>query len=106
MLVLDTNVVSELMRPRPDERVLAWVREQPVATMAITAVTVMEIRYGIACQPEGARKGVLAGKVPTTPRPRFRRPGAALRRARRRGLRRAPGATRGAWAKRSAPRTR
>ena len=62
MLVLDTNAVSELMRPQPDKRVLAWVREQPVVAVAVTAVTIMEIRYGIACQPEGARKGTLEAK--------------------------------------------
>jgi predicted nucleic acid-binding protein len=62
MLVLDTNVVSELMRPRPDPRVLGWVGAQPVGLMAITAITVMEIRYGIACLPEGARQGSLEAR--------------------------------------------
>lgn len=56
MLLLDTNVVSELMRPRPDARVLDWVAAQPMAEMAIAAVTVMEIRFGIALLPGGRRR--------------------------------------------------
>jgi predicted nucleic acid-binding protein len=48
MLLLDTNVVSELMRPRPNPRVLDWVAAQPLSEMAISTITVMEIRFGIA----------------------------------------------------------
>jgi toxin FitB len=48
MLLLDTNVVSELMRSRPDSGVLSWVGAQPLSEMAIATVTVMEIRFGIA----------------------------------------------------------
>ena len=62
LLVLDTNVVSELMRPRPDPAVLAWVDARPVTAMAITAITVLEIRSGIAYLPEGARKLGLEAK--------------------------------------------
>jgi toxin FitB len=61
-LILDTNVVSELMRPQPDRQVLSWVQQQPIATMTITAVTVMEVRSGIAYLPEGARKSTLEAK--------------------------------------------
>jgi predicted nucleic acid-binding protein len=46
MLLLDTNVVSELMRPRPDARVLSWVAAQPLVEMAIATVTVMESASG------------------------------------------------------------
>jgi predicted nucleic acid-binding protein len=56
MTVADTNVASELMRPAPWERVLDWVREQPVEDMYTSAITVAEIRYGIERLPEGARK--------------------------------------------------
>ena len=62
MLVLDTNVVSELMRPQPDEQVLAWIRGQSLGTMAVTAIPIMEIRYGIGRLPEGVRKGILEAK--------------------------------------------
>lgn len=59
MLLLDTNVVSELMRPRPEPRVLGWVADQPAAAMAVSTVTVMEIRLGIALLPAGHRRGEL-----------------------------------------------
>jgi predicted nucleic acid-binding protein len=59
MLVLDTNVVSELMRQQPEPRVLDWIAGQPLETMAITAVTVMEVRYGLHCLPGGRRRSAL-----------------------------------------------
>lgn len=62
MLVLDTNVVSELMRPRPDQRVLDWVAAQPLSEMAIATITVMEIRFGIAVLPQGRRRAELESK--------------------------------------------
>lgn len=62
MLVLDTNVVSELMRPQPDAGVLAWARRQSLDALALTAVTLMEICYGIARLPEGKRKSDLEAR--------------------------------------------
>ena len=59
MIVLDTNVVSELMRPSPAPRVVAWVREQGVDDLYTTAVTLAEISYGIARLGDGARKTLL-----------------------------------------------
>lgn len=59
MLVLDTNVVSELMRPSPSTSVLAWVREQGDAELYTTAITFAEIRYGIERLPDGRRKQLL-----------------------------------------------
>jgi predicted nucleic acid-binding protein len=56
MIVLDTNVVSELMRAAPAARVVAWVHEQPAAEMCTTSVTLAEIRYGIARLPAGRRR--------------------------------------------------
>lgn len=66
MIVLDTNVVSELMRPEPASSVLAWLREQPGNDLYTTAITVAEIRYGIARLPDGRRRAALdqaAGEV-------------------------------------------
>ena len=57
MIVLDTNVISELTRPAPNESVLAWVDAQ--ADVAITATTVAELLYGVARLPDGARKSRL-----------------------------------------------
>jgi toxin FitB len=45
--LLDTNVLSELRRPRPQKRVLAFVARQPLESLLISAVTIAEIRYGI-----------------------------------------------------------
>ncbi len=56
MILLDTNVLSELMRSKPDPRVLAWVDAQPANQLVICAITVAEILYGIARMPDGKRK--------------------------------------------------
>jgi len=55
VIVVDTNVVSELMRPAPDMAVVTWVRKQPRGLLATTAITVAEIRFGLARLPEGRR---------------------------------------------------
>lgn len=60
MILLDTNVVSELMRPAPEPKVLQWLDAQPAADIWISAVTVGEIRLGIALLPDGQRKERLA----------------------------------------------
>ncbi|HET9086242.1 MAG TPA: type II toxin-antitoxin system VapC family toxin [Acidobacteriaceae bacterium] len=56
MIVLDTNVLSELMRPNPSLRVLAWMRQLPRPQMAVTAITEAEIFYGVELLPQGKRK--------------------------------------------------
>jgi len=56
MIVLDTNVVSEIMKPDPNPHVLSWVDSVPALQTAITAVTVAEILYGIGRLPDGARR--------------------------------------------------
>lgn len=58
MIVLDTNVISELARPAPDDRVVAWVNAQD--DTALTATTVAELLYGVARLPDGARKARLS----------------------------------------------
>lgn len=60
MIVLDTNVISELMRPEPHPAVLAWVAAQPRALLYTTHVNQAEILYGIAALPEGRRRAELA----------------------------------------------
>ena len=56
MIILDTNVVSELMRPEPDVRVRQWVSERRADELGTTAITVAEIRHGIERLPDGRRK--------------------------------------------------
>lgn len=56
MVILDTNVISELFKPQPDEVVFDWIRAQPVAQTFTTAVTRGELLYGLNCLPDGRRK--------------------------------------------------
>ena len=56
MILLDTNVLSELMRAKPSSQVLAWVDAQAASELVISAITVAEILYGIARMADGKRK--------------------------------------------------
>lgn len=56
MIVLDTNVISELMKPAPSTVVRAWVSSQSSTSLFTTAVNVTEILYGIERLPQGRRK--------------------------------------------------
>jgi len=56
MIILDTNVLSELMRPKPSESVLAWIAKQPDAELFTTSITEAEIFYGIEVLPRGKRR--------------------------------------------------
>ena len=60
MVVLDTNVVSELMRDDPHADVLDWLDDQPTRELFVTAVTEAEVRTGIAFLPEGRRRRGIA----------------------------------------------
>ena len=56
MILLDTNVVSEAMKPTPDEAVRAWLDEQAAETLFLSSVTIAELMFGIGALPEGKRK--------------------------------------------------
>ena len=56
MIVVDTNVVSELMRPSPSQQVRAWVSAQAPGELCTTAITIAEIRYGLERLADGRRK--------------------------------------------------
>ena len=60
MVVLDTNVVSELMRDDPHADVLAWLDDRPTRELFVTAVTEAEVRTGIAFLPKGRRRRGIA----------------------------------------------
>lgn len=60
MIVLDTNVLSEAMKPAPDAAVQAWFNAQAPDTLYLTSITVAEIGFGIACLPAGRRQDLLA----------------------------------------------
>ncbi len=63
MIVLDTNVVSELARPRPALEVIDWVDAQDAADLFIAAVTAAEIRAGVALLPTGRRRRQIAERM-------------------------------------------
>jgi predicted nucleic acid-binding protein len=63
MIVVDTNVASELMRPSPAKAVLDWMRSQDAGDLCTTAITVAEIGYGIERLPRGRRREALKAAV-------------------------------------------
>jgi toxin FitB len=56
MIILDTNVLSELMRPDPSPNVVAWVAKQPTVQLCTTSITEAEIFYGIELMAKGKRR--------------------------------------------------
>jgi toxin FitB len=56
VIILDTNVISEPLRPKPGAGVVAWLDAQAVETLYLTTISLAEVRYGIACLPEGRRR--------------------------------------------------
>lgn len=56
MIILDTNVVSEPMRPKGDPAVQAWLDEQAAETLYLTATSLSELLLGVERLPDGARK--------------------------------------------------
>lgn len=59
MIVLDTNVITELMRPSPNPRVLSWADELDPGAVAITSMNAAEILHGLARLPDGRRRQAL-----------------------------------------------
>lgn len=60
MILLDTNVVSEAMKPAPDPQVRAWLNAQASETVYLSSVTLAELLFGIAALPAGRRRRALA----------------------------------------------
>jgi len=59
MIVIDTDVLSGLMRPGPDAAVVNWLDRQARTSVWTTAITVFEVRFGIALLPSGSRRAGL-----------------------------------------------
>jgi predicted nucleic acid-binding protein len=59
MIILDTNVLSELMQTRPDGNVVAWLDAKPQNSIWTTSITILEIRYGLQIMPAGKRRSAL-----------------------------------------------
>lgn len=62
MIILDTNVLSALMRSEPDAAVVSWLDEQVPESIWITSITLFEARYGLALLPQGARRQLLTAR--------------------------------------------
>jgi len=65
MIVLDTNVLSALMRQTPDKNVIVWLDKQPRTSIWTTAVTILEIRFGLQVMPLGKRRSLLIREFET-----------------------------------------
>jgi predicted nucleic acid-binding protein len=63
MIVLDTNVLSELLRPTPAPQVEAWLAAQDGASVYFTAVGEAELRHGVAILPAGRRRTALGAAI-------------------------------------------
>jgi len=59
MILLDANIISESLRPMPDIRVRHWLDRQPLETLYLSAMTVAELRAGVALMPKGKRQVAL-----------------------------------------------
>jgi len=59
MILLDTNVLSALMRQAPDKQVITWMDQQPRTSLWTTSVTILEIRFGLQILPAGKRRSLL-----------------------------------------------
>ena len=71
MIVLNTNVISELWTVNPDPNVMAWVDAQAIETLYLSAVTVAELRYGLATMPEGKRRIIFQERLEQVVLPAF-----------------------------------
>ncbi len=63
MIILDTNVVSELMRPVPSSNVVEWVAGQVAPNLYLSAISEAELRYGVEVLPAGERRSRLLAEV-------------------------------------------
>lgn len=63
MILLDTNVISEPLRREPEPRVIEWIDAQPLETLYLCAITVAELRAGIALLPAGKRRNALQANL-------------------------------------------
>ncbi len=71
MILLDTNVISEPMRPVPEQKVVQWIDAQSLDTLYLSSVTVAELRAGVSILPDGKRKQALGSALENTVLPMF-----------------------------------
>lgn len=71
MILIDTNVISELWKVEPNPDVLAWIDAQAVETLYLSAVTVAELRFGLATMPQGKRRTIYQERLEKEVLPTF-----------------------------------
>ena len=71
MILVDTNVISEPMRKIPEARVIDWIDAQPLETLYLSAITVAELRFGVASLAAGKRRDSLHDDLETRALPLF-----------------------------------
>jgi toxin FitB len=71
VIVLDTNVISEPLRKVPNHHVVEWIDAQVLETLYVSAITVAELRFGVAAMPVGTRRDVLRDRLETRVLPLF-----------------------------------
>ncbi|NTF66047.1 type II toxin-antitoxin system VapC family toxin [Rhizobium rhizogenes] len=71
MILLDTNVISEPWKPVPDGAVIAWLDAQAIETLFLSAITIAELRFGIAAMPSGKRQTILHDRLEGDVLPHF-----------------------------------
>jgi predicted nucleic acid-binding protein len=71
MILVDTNVISEPLRKAPEVHVVEWIDAQPLETLFLSAITVAELRFGVASLPAGKRRNGLHESLETRVLPLF-----------------------------------
>lgn len=71
MILIDTNVISELWKTEPNPDVLAWIDAQTVETLYLSVITVAELRFGLATMPEGKRRTIYQERLEKEVLPTF-----------------------------------
>lgn len=71
MILIDTNVISELWKAEPNPDLLAWIDAQTVETLYLSAITVAELRFGLATMPEGKRRTIYQERLEKEVLPTF-----------------------------------
>ncbi len=71
MILIDTNVISEPWKPAPAAEVVAWLDAQAIETLFISAISVAELRFGIASMPIGRRQTILRTRLEDEVLPHF-----------------------------------
>lgn len=71
MILLDTNVISEPLRAAPNPHVVSWIDAQHLETLFLSAITVAELRLGIARMPASKNRNRLHERIETQVLPRF-----------------------------------